>query len=364
VKLIEQPNDGIAPLVNAIESARRSIDILIFRFDQREIEHALAAAVTRGVAVRALIAHANSSGQAGLRQLEMRLLSAGASVVRTADEFVRYHAKFMIVDGQELWLLAFNLTHNDVDRSRSFGVVTRERELVEETARLFEADCKRQHYTAGVPTLVVSPANARQRLARFIKAAKTELLIYDPKISDPQMVHLLDERAKAGVEIRVIGEAARRTGLTVRKLGPMRLHTRTMLRDRECAFLGSQSLREMELDRRREVGIIFGDKAIIERMLATFESDWENSADSAAAAQPRRTPPVAKVAKKVAKALARDLPPVTPVLEETLRELAVEPNGLPLEPEEVEEVVRDAVKEAVKEAVRDVVEEARRASGT
>ena len=58
------------PLVKAIDSARHNIEILIFRFDQRDIERALASAVNRGVAVRALIAHLNGSGEeklAGLR---------------------------------------------------------------------------------------------------------------------------------------------------------------------------------------------------------------------------------------------------------------------------------------------------------
>ena len=358
MKLIEQPNDGIAPLVSAIEGARSSIEILIFRFDQREIEHALAAAVTRGVEVRALIAHVNGSGAAALRQLEMRLLAAGVSVVRTGDEFTRYHAKFMIVDRLELWLLAFNLTHNDVDRSRSFGIVTRERDVVEEALRVFEADCKRQHYEAGLPQLVVSPANARQQLGDFIKAAKSELLIYDPKISDRQMLRLLAERAAAGVEIRILGEAAQRPGLSVCKLGPMRLHTRTMVRDRESVFMGSQSLRGMELDRRREVGLIFQDASVVKRLVTRFLEDWDLSHVPGEIQPARRKPPVAKVAKKVAKALANDLPPITPVLEDTLRELAGHTNGLTLEPADVEESVRQAVKEAVKEAVRDVVEEA------
>ena len=39
----------------------------------------------------------------------------------------------------------------------------------------------------------------------------------------------------------------------------MRLHTRSIVRDGRYAFIGSQSLRQLELDARREVGIIFRD---------------------------------------------------------------------------------------------------------
>jgi hypothetical protein len=60
-------------------------DTAIFRFDQREVEKAMAHAVTRGVAVHALIAHTNRAGERNLRRLEMRLLAAGVTVARTAD---------------------------------------------------------------------------------------------------------------------------------------------------------------------------------------------------------------------------------------------------------------------------------------
>ena len=44
VKLLVQPHDGIAPLLAAIKSAKKSIDILIFRMDWKELEAALKAA--------------------------------------------------------------------------------------------------------------------------------------------------------------------------------------------------------------------------------------------------------------------------------------------------------------------------------
>jgi hypothetical protein len=51
------------------------------------------AAVTRGVSVRALIAHTNRAGEENLRKLEMRLLAAGVTVARTTGDLVRYDGK-------------------------------------------------------------------------------------------------------------------------------------------------------------------------------------------------------------------------------------------------------------------------------
>src|SRR5688572_20541137 len=91
---------------------------MIFRIDAKAVEKALVAAVQRGVAVRALIAHTNSGGEQRLRQLEDRLLAAGVTVSRTGDDLVRYHAKLLIVDRTALHVYGFNCTALDLNRSR------------------------------------------------------------------------------------------------------------------------------------------------------------------------------------------------------------------------------------------------------
>src|SRR5579863_3555922 len=199
------------PLIKAIKDAKKSVEIVIFRFNRSEIEKALAAAVTRGIHVHALIASANRGGMRSLRDLEMRLLAAGVTVTRTDDDLVRYHGKLMIIDRRVLFLLAFNYTWLDMERSRSFGIVTTNKKHVEEAAKLFEADTKRQPYTAGSGTFVVSPVNARKQLTAFLRAARKELLIYDPEISDPAIVQVLEARVKAGVTVRIIGKLKARS---------------------------------------------------------------------------------------------------------------------------------------------------------
>jgi phosphatidylserine/phosphatidylglycerophosphate/cardiolipin synthase-like enzyme len=275
--LIVQPADGAKPLLDAITSAQKTLDLIIFRFDLKEIEKAIEAAVERGVNVSALIAQTHSGSDKRLRQLELRMLQKGVTVSRTGDDLVRYHGKMMVVDREELHIFGFNYTAVDLT-SRSFGLVTRDRKLVQEALRLFDADAARQEFEPAVDGLVVSPENAREQLATFLKRAKKSLAIYDPKVTDTQMIRLLNLRAKAGVDIRVIGKVGKRGGnLPVQKLTDGRLHVRAIIRDGDTVFVGSQSLRALELDARREVGLIIRDPKVAKRLQDVFDEDWSKT---------------------------------------------------------------------------------------
>ncbi len=359
MKLLVQPGDGITPLLTAIDNARKSVEILIFRSDRSELERTLEKAVRRGVLVHALIAFTNRGGEKNLRKLESRLLAKGITVGRTNDDLIRYHAKMIVVDRSVLYLLAFNFTYLDIEHSRTFGLVIRERKLVQEAVRLFEADARRQPYQPRAGTFVISPQNARPQLAAFIRRARKQLLIYNAEVSDPAMIHLLQERQEAGVDLRIVGSlggSVRRKNISLAVRKPrLRLHTRTMVRDRREVFIGSQGLREVEIDARREVGVIFQDPHIAGRIVRTFEEDW-SAADRPEEQAGVAAQPAAKVARRVAKAVVKDLPSVTPVLREVMKEVIRDGAALEVDRQELEDAVKHVVKQAVKQAVKDVVE--------
>ena len=277
MNLIVQPRDGVKPLIDAINRAKKSIWLAVFRFDLKEVETALEAAIKRGVAVQALIAHTSGGGEKQLRKLESRLLAAGAWVARTDDDMVRYHGKLLLVDNETLFLLGFNYTRVDIRQSRSFGIVVKNPELIREARRLLAADADRsQKFRPSKTDLVISPENARDRLKRFIRKARRELLIYDAALSDDRMLTELKKRAEAGVVIKVIGDLEKKwqkSGFEWKKPG-RRLHVRAMVRDGRRAFVGSQSLRRLELDERREVGIVIRERAIVKEIRRLFNADW------------------------------------------------------------------------------------------
>jgi phosphatidylserine/phosphatidylglycerophosphate/cardiolipin synthase-like enzyme len=352
LKLLVQPEDGVAVILAGIHNAKRTVEIAIFRLDHKRIEEEIEAAAKRRVFVRALVAFHNRGGEQQLRRLESRFLASGVTVTRTNDDLVKYHAKILIIDRTTLYVLSYNYTALDAEHSRGFGIVTRNRGLVQEAVKLFEADTKRQPYVPQLNTFLVSPLNARKRLSEFIRKARKELLIYDPKISDSQMINLLVERQKAGIEIKILGRLGKGGGtLNSRKLTTIRLHTRAIIRDRKHAFVGSQSLRKLELDARREVGVIIKNPQVIGKLAATFESDWaaNQGKESRADIDRRKGKNATKIAKK--------LNPLSAEIKRAVKKVVIATGEQVITDQETKETLKQAVKKTVKEAFKEAVQE-------
>jgi phosphatidylserine/phosphatidylglycerophosphate/cardiolipin synthase-like enzyme len=275
MRVIIQPRDGVEPLIEGIGQAKTSVEIIIYRLDRLEIEQALIEAAARGVLVHALITYTNKDDLEEIKRFEKRLTKSCVRVTRTDEKLVRYHCKMMIVDRRRLFLLTFNYTFLDIYHSCAFGVITEDPELVDEAIHLFEVDAEQTKLTRGIGHLIVSPVNARPKLSEFILGAENQLLIYDDKLSDAQMISLLEDRVKAGVDVKVIGKMGRSVkGVEVRKASPIRLHAQAIIRDGNEVFFGSQSLRKVELDRRREVGLITDNRKAVKNFFIIFEMDW------------------------------------------------------------------------------------------
>lgn len=354
MKLIIEPDDGVSPLISAIKNAKESVDLAIFRFDHSELYKALKAAVSRGVKVKALVASVNHGGEKSLRKLEMRFLDAGMTVSRSASELIRYHDKIIVIDRRILYVLSFNFTHLDIDHSRGFGIVTNNKKWVAEGLKLLEADTNRIPYSCSLDTFVVSPANARKALTNFLKRAHKQLLIYDPKISDKQMIGILQNRAKAGVEIRIIGQTE--ASLSVKKLTEHRLHTRTIIRDGRHAFIGSQSLRPAELDLRREVGLIIRDAKTVRKLVDTFESDWSSASNKKLpSANKNKVAEPKDETEKAAKALMQELHPIAKTVKKVVKKVVDQAGDEVLADGSVQDTVKLIVKKVMKTAVKEAV---------
>jgi cardiolipin synthase A/B len=191
-------------------------------------------------------------------------------------------------------------------------------------------------------------------LTEFISGARKKLLLYEMKISDNDFLKLLNKKISEGVEVRILSRASAKNGggMPVRRL-TSRLHLRAILRDGNSAFIGSQSLRKLELEARREVGVIFRDKAVVKQMESVFEKDWKKS--EPAVEKDNVTAfniPASKVAKQVAKHIA-----IKPVVEQVLDKVIDSKDDASFEPEEVAQTVKEAFREELHGAVVDALQD-------
>jgi hypothetical protein len=137
----------------------------------------------------------------------------------------------------------------------------------------------------------------------------------------------------------------------------MRLHTRVIIRDGKQAFLGSQSLRKLELDSRREIGIIVSSRKVISALTTIFDDDWKASTAEAGNSQKKMLDAhTRRTSKKVAKTLKKKLAP-EPVVKRVVKAIETE-GAVDVKPKQAERVVKTALKKAVKKATARLVEEA------
>jgi hypothetical protein len=128
-----------------------------------------------------------------------------------------------------------------------------------------------------------------------------------------------------------------------------------MIRDGQHAFVGSQSLRQPELDLRREIGLIVRDAAVVKTLLATFESDWASTGlDETRETVKANTAPEPKPTRKATQALAKEMPPLKITLKKAIKQAVQRAGQDDLAQGSLKSTVKDAVKTAMKEAVTEM----------
>jgi len=288
LSLIIQPGDSFFPIVDAIDLAKQTIKMTIFRMDDPIVRSAMQYAVERGVKVQALVAPSSKGWNRRNKKLADDLAKLGVEV-RVAspgkEKIKRFHYKMMTVDDNLSLILTFNPTQQNLHYARDFGLLIRDQEINTELTRLFDADWNGETFKPGKTPLVISPYNSRKKLLALIGSAKQSIRILDAKVEDQQVMGLLMRKASSGINVSIISRDTYYDevvpNLHVKKLARFKLHAKCVIVDGERFFVGSQNLRRTSLDRRREVGIIVEDDAMARRIARVFDEDWLHATEMA-----------------------------------------------------------------------------------
>lgn len=252
-------------MLDVIAGARRRLVLSLFRCNDGDVLAALAAARERGVKVDALLTRRAGGGKGGRRRLWATLEEIGVTVHRYRDPVVKYHAKYVVADGERALIATLNPTRKCFSRTWDFALTTNDRNVVRSLATLFALDAagerlRPRHRMA--PPLIVAPDGARDRVRALLGGARRSIRVLDHKLSDPEMVAVLRKRREKGLAVTVVGAGYE---------GALVPHGKLVIVDEHYAMLGSLALSKRSLDRSREVSIVTAAPACVRALLTFYE---------------------------------------------------------------------------------------------
>ena len=261
-RIVSSVEDRRAAVVDIIRSARSSIALSLFRCNDDEIFEELRAATQRGVHVEALVTSRAKGGKKKLKKLWTRLEQTGATVNAYADPVVKYHAKYLIVDDAVAVVASFNFTRKCFERTCDALVITPDAGVIAGLRELMSADRDQRPIAVPVsPRLVIGPDSARRQFTALIGQARSSIRLLDAKLSDPDLVSLLNTRRAEGLQVQVFGSKC---------LGALKSHGKILLIDDRVAVIGSLALSALSLDFRREVAITVDEPTAVADVAELF----------------------------------------------------------------------------------------------
>lgn len=305
-RLYIQPRDGIAPMLEAINGAKTSVRLKMYLFtdSRQDVIDALKTATARGVNVKILLEREPCCTAGVNTQIFLRLREAGLNVQFTkAFKFVYTHEKSLVVDDRAAWVSTANLTGSSFSSNREYQVALDDARDVLEVARVFDADWAGEDVDLRDARLVWSPSivtssglvkgNARDRLIRFIRAAKTSLIVEHQNASDEEIMRELLAANTRGVRVRFVTSPKELTatadlgglerlsagGVEVRYLLSSYVHAKVMLSD-AGALIGSINLTGNSINANRELAVELSDADVMRALEGQLNADFAAGANT------------------------------------------------------------------------------------
>ena len=291
-QLLVMPDDGVAPVLDLIRSARRSIRFKIYLLTHKEVMAELVRAANRGVDVRVIIEKEPTGGGESNQEASDLLREGGVAVQwAPADRYRLTHEKSLVVDDSKALISTFNYTRSSFSGNREYGLLTTKPSEVAEVAAVFDADWNGAPYEPAEAAMALSPVNSRVQIEGLIDGAKKTLWLEQSSLLDDAITERLAATARRGVDVRFIGplregeddfsepnlKQLAAAGVKVGRLPDPLVHAKVILADDRLALIGSINLTYSSLDLNRELGLITSDAGVLQRLGATLAADWKKA---------------------------------------------------------------------------------------
>ena len=263
-RVVTAVDDRKSVIVDVIRNARETIVLSLFRCNDTDIFDELARATKRGVKVEALMTSRAKGGKKKLRKLWDALEAAGVSVQPYTEPVVKYHAKYLVADDGPALVTSLNFTRKCFAKTCDAIVVTHDPAVIRGLQTLIAADRARAPLPDSIPRrLIIGPERARLQFTELFQQAKSSIRLIDAKLSDPDLVTLLNARRDAGITVHAY---------TSKRLGALQSHGKIILIDDRLAVIGSLALAAISLGFRREVAIMVEDRDAVAEVARLFGS--------------------------------------------------------------------------------------------
>ena len=295
-KLIVLPDDSAKPILEAINGAKRALNVRMFLFTDTSLLEAVIGAKKRGVKVRVMLNPARRGGEPENEATRKKLEKAGVDVIDSNPAFAVTHEKSMVVDDDTAFVKSLNWETKNLTETRDYAVLTAHGHEVREIVDCFEADWHRKDFDPGKHAhLIWCNHNGRDRIAEFIDGARHTLFVQNERYQDAVIIERLVRAARRGVKIHVMARPPHTlkkeklvegvggirilddVGVKVHKLKHLKLHAKMMLADEKRAIVGSINLSPGSFDSRRELAIEVDDEHVVKRLHHVARHDWKHS---------------------------------------------------------------------------------------
>lgn len=334
LSLFVEPDSTETPVVQFIESAKKTLDFGIYQVNDPIIMTALEQAAQRGVKVRVMATWqtfpaSSSTDPANASEYNentgplQQMAAAGVRTGWSPYMFTYYHEKAMVADGHTKKGRALIMDFNSQPSyygptpawheagARGFGVITSDSTDVAQIQQVYDADFPpaQPAKSLDAPHLVWSP-NAPGYVPRSTGIGKVMRQIDGAKKTIDAYVLLLDyapiqlklmQAAQRGVQVRVLFNTTGPKPFTLGALQQMAsagiqfaydpknaqglsifVHTKTIVTDaglpNALAYIGSMNVGDqVSVNAERELGILVAKASMVSHVSTTYAGDWASA---------------------------------------------------------------------------------------
>ena len=302
-RFVATPEEDHQSLYDAFANAKKSVKVGIFSISSQKMTDNLCATAKRAISVT-VIADDGWERSAEKQALVNQLKTCGVTFFSASPGFSITHWKMFVVDDE----LAFISTMNWVTRTeqmRDMGIFLTNPTVVAEILKVYEQDLENVKNSTAItpeltqPNLVWSPTNSETKILALINSAQTTIDIWIENMGEVNVTEALKNAVSRKVKVRVLtslcglGMPHKQHYPILKNLSDLGMdvkgvpypatteipyiHAKTLTVDHKTVFLGSENFSFNSLMKARELGLIFEDAGIVEKMSVLYEKDWSHA---------------------------------------------------------------------------------------